>query len=414
MDNVLCMILAGGTGSRLMPLTRDRAKPAVPFGGRYRIIDFVLSNFVNSGYYKIKVLTQYKSESLNTHLNRGWRLAPLLGQYVEPVPAQQRLGPQWYQGSADAIYQNLNLIEDAEPEQVAVFGGDHIYKMDVRQMIGYHKEKGADLTIAAIPVPLEEARAFGVIQLDENYRIIGFQEKPENPTPMPGRDDVALASMGNYVFNTAPLREVLAHDATDPDSAHDFGKNVITRMIKTHNVYAYDFFTNKLPGQSDLERGYWRDVGTVDAYHQANLDLVNVVPSIDLYNRRWPIRTHYKHHPPAKFVHNDINSQRVGQAVNSIVAEGCIISGGRIERSVLFPQARVNSFASVTESILFEGVEIGRHAKLRRCIIDKGVKIPGGMTIGYNLEEDRQRFHVSENGVVVIAKQETVTGPRTE
>jgi glucose-1-phosphate adenylyltransferase len=404
MNNVLAMILAGGVGSRLMPLTRDRAKPAVPFGGRYRIIDFVLSNFVNSGFAKIKVLTQYKSESLNTHLSRGWRLSAILGQYIEPVPAQQRLGPQWYKGSADAIYQNINIITDEEPDLVAVFGGDHIYKMDVRQMVSYHNEQKADLTVAAIPVPIEEASDFGIIEIDEAGRMIGFVEKPENPPPMPGRPDMALASMGNYLFSTDVLINVLNSDAENPMSVHDFGKSIISSMVSSHKVFVYDFSTNTIPGQPERERGYWRDVGTLGTYLQANMDLVSISPTFDLYNRRWPIRTNYDHNAPAKFVHDDVAGNRVGVAVNSIVSDGCIISGGRIERCVLFPRTRVNSYAHVTESILFDEVVIGRHAKLRRCIIDKGVEVPSGVSIGFNHEEDRKHFHVSDDGIVVVPK----------
>lgn len=408
MNNALVMILAGGVGSRLMPLTQDRAKPAVPFGGRYRIIDFVLSNFVNSGFYKIKVLTQYKSESLNNHISRAWRLAPILDQYVEAVPAQQRLGPEWYKGSADAIYQNINIILDEDPEVVAVFGGDHIYKMDVRQMLKYHRDKGAHLSVAAIPVPIEEASDFGIIKVDEDGRMVEFIEKPSDPPPMPGRPDFALASMGNYLFNTDVLVDVLTSDAENPMSVHDFGKSIISSMVKTHSVYVYDFSTNTIPGQLKAERGYWRDVGTMMSYWKANMDLVSVTPEFNLYNRRWPIRTHYEHNPPAKFVHDDVEGNRVGQAVNSLVCEGCIISGGRIESSVLFPRVRVHSYSHVSESVLFEGVEVGRHAKLRRCIVDKEVVIPPGTIIGYNLEEDRQRYTVSPDGIVVLAKNTVI------
>ncbi len=404
MQNLLAMILAGGVGSRLMPLTRDRAKPAVPFGGRYRIIDFVLSNFVNSGFAKIKVLTQYKSESLNTHISRGWRLSSILDQYIEAVPAQQRLGPQWYKGSADAIYQNITIIADENPDLVAVFGGDNIYKMDVRQMVNFHAANGAHLTVAAIPVPLHEASDFGIIQIDENQRMIGFEEKPANPAPMPGRPGWALASMGNYLFDTGVLIKVLTEDAENPMSVHDFGKSIIASMIESHRVFVYDFHTNVIPDQPEQEHGYWRDVGSLGSYWQSSMDLVSVSPVFDLYNRRWPIRTHYDHNPPAKFVHDDVAGNRVGLAVNSIVSDGCIISGGRLERCVLFPRCRVNSYAHVTESILFDGVQIGRHAKVRRCIIDKDLVVPSGMTIGYNLEEDRARFHVSEEGIVVIPK----------
>lgn len=411
-SDVLAMILAGGVGSRLMPLTRDRAKPAVPWGGRYRIIDFVLSNFVNSGYYRIKVLTQYKSESLNQHISRGWRLAPILDQYIEPVPAQQRTGPDWYKGSADAIYQNLNLIREARPEIVAVFGGDHIYKMDVRQMVAFHKEKDAHLTVAAIPVPIEEASAFGVIQVDEDFRMVGFQEKPANPTPMPGHPDKALVSMGNYTFKTDTLVDVLRSDAADQGSVHDFGKNIIASMIHSHECFVYDFATNTIVNQPEAEHGYWRDVGTIDMYFRSSMDLISVTPAFDLYNRRWPIRTHYDHNPPAKFVHDDFGGGRVGSAVNSIVSDGCIISGGRIERSILFPRVRVNSYAHVTDSIIFDDVNIGRHAKIRKCIIDKGVEIPAGATIGFDPEKDAELYHLTDEGLVVLAKGATVPAPQ--
>ena len=404
MDNVLPIVLAGGVGSRLMPLTRDRAKPAVPFGGQYRIIDFALSNIVNSGYYKVKILTQYKSQSLSRHITRAWRLARILDQYVEMVPAQQRVGPQWFQGSADAVYQSLNVILDEDPEHVAIFGGDHVYKMDVRQFMQFHIDHDADLTVAAIPVPLKEASDFGVIEIDENNRMIGFQEKPANPRPMPGNPDMALASMGNYVFKTPALVDEVRVDAEREDSAHDFGKSIVTNMFPTQRVFVYDFMTNVIPGQPDTERGYWRDVGTIEAYFQAHMDLISASPTFDLYNRRWPIRTHYDHNPPAKFVHDDVVNSRVGVAVNSIVSSGCIISGGRIERSVLSPRVRINSYSQVTECVLFEAVNVGRHSKIRRAIIDKGVEIPSGTVIGYDGEEDRRRFHVTDTGCVVIAK----------
>ncbi len=404
MDNVLAMVLAGGQGSRLMPLTAERAKPAVPFGGIYRIVDFVLSNFVNSGIYKIKVLTQYKSESLNRHISRGWRLAGLLNHYVELVPAQQRQGPRWYEGSADAIYQNLNLITDEEPEYVAVFSGDHIYKMDVRQMLDAHKAWRADLTVAAIPVPIEEASAFGVIEVDAEWRMVGFEEKPADPRPIPGQPHLALASMGNYIFSADPLLDVIREDAQDKDSAHDFGKSILTRMFKTHQVFVYDFRRNEVPGQPESERAYWRDVGTIASYYSATMDLINVTPEFDLYNRRWPIRTLYTPNPPAKFVHDDPTG-RLGIAIQSIVSHGCIISGGRIERSVLSPRVRINSYSHVSDSILFHGVQVGRHARIRRAIIDKHVEIPPGMQIGYDLEQDEARgFTVTPEGIVVIEK----------
>jgi glucose-1-phosphate adenylyltransferase len=404
-DDVLVMILAGGKGSRLRPLTRDRAKPAVPFGARYRIIDFVLSNFVNSGLYKIKVLTQYKSESLNQHIMRGWRLSTMVDQYVDLVPAQQRIGPTWYRGSADAIYQNLNLIFDDDPRDICVFGADNIYKMDVRHALRQHRETDAALTVAAIPVPIEEGSAFGILHVDEDGRITDFVEKPENPPPMPNNPDMCLVSMGNYIFQTDVLVEQLERDAADEESAHDFGKSIVTYMVNQTDlpVYAYDFSTNDVPGQPESEQGYWRDVGTIHAYWQTSMDLVSITPQFDLYNRKWPIRTHYEHYPPAKFVHDDYRNERVGTAINSIAAEGVIVSGGTIKNSVLHPRVRVNSYARIEESVLFEGVDIGRHAKIRRAIIDKDVSIPPGMVIGYDLEKDEQRFTVSD-GIVVIPK----------
>ncbi|MBA2665131.1 MAG: glucose-1-phosphate adenylyltransferase [Bradymonadaceae bacterium] len=405
MNDVLVMVLAGGEGKRLRPLTRDRAKPAVPFGGRYRIIDFVLSNFVNSGFYKIKVLTQYKSDSLNSHISRGWHLAQFVDQYVEAVPAQQRRGPQWYKGSADAIYQNLNLLYDEGPAHVCVFGGDNIYKMDVRQMMAVHLDEGADVTVAAIPVPIEQGSEFGIITIDEQGRIVDFQEKPENPQPMPGHPDKCLVSMGNYIFKTDVLAEEVVRDAHDPNSAHDFGKNIITNMVRYGaKAFVYDFSKNIIPGQPSREQSYWRDVGSVDSYWSASMDLVSVAPEFNLYNRRWPIRTHYKHYPPAKFVHDDPRNNRVGTAINSIVAEGCIVSGGVIRNCVLFPQVRVNSFSHVEDCIIFERVTIGRRARIRKAIIDKDITIPPDTVIGYDLEADRERFTVSENGVVVIPK----------
>lgn len=401
-DNVLVMVLAGGEGRRLLPLTQERAKPAVPYGGRYRLIDFVLSNFVNSGFYKIKVLTQYKSNSLNTHLNRGWRLARIMDQYVEPVPAQQNLGPKWYEGSADAIYQNLNIITDELPDYVCIFGADNVYRMDVRQMLEFHIAKKAELTVAAIPVPLEEATAFGVIGVDKNHRMVEWTEKPPQPTPMPGDPSRALASMGNYIFNTDALIRELHRDAEAESSVRDFGRSIITEMYERSPVYVYDFSTNVVPGQDERERGYWRDVGSIHAYYAANMDLISVHPEFSLYNRRWPIRTHYEHNPPAKFVHS--TGERIGVATNSLVSDGCIISGGRIDRSVLFPRVRVNSFSQIEESILFHDVEVGRHARIRNAIIDKGVHIPPETEIGFDLEADQKRFTVDEHGHVVVPK----------
>lgn len=401
---VLSMVLAGGEGKRLDPLTRDRAKPAVPFGGRYRIIDFVLSNLINSGLFRIKILTQYKSESLNTHLSRAWHLSNVLGHYIETVPAQMRTGPDWYKGSADAIYQNLNLITDEEPDHVLVFGSDHIYRMDVKQFLHLHESTEADCTIAAIPVPIAEAHQFGICQVDESGRLINFLEKPKNPPPMPGRPDMALASMGNYVFKADVLVREILRDAAVPESAHDFGKSIISEMFSHSKVMVYDFAKNMVPGQGERERGYWRDVGTIEALYASNMDLVSIDPIFSLYNDKWPLHTMQYDAPPAKFVFSDKEGGRVGFATDSLISEGCIISGGHIHRTVLSPKVRINSYSDVSESILFEGVQIGRHARIRRAIIDKNVVIPPNTEIGYDLEADRKRFPVSETGIVVIPK----------
>lgn len=410
MNRTLVMILAGGQGARLMPLTRDRAKPAVPFGGRYRIIDFVLSNFVNSGFYRIKILTQYKSQSLNSHVARAWRLARVLDHYVECVPAQQRTGLDWYKGSADAIYQNLNLIRDERPRTVAVFGGDHIYKMDVSQMLQWHREREADLTVAAIPVPVEDARAFGVIEVDADGRMVSFTEKPENPVEMPGRPGWALASMGNYLFRAQPLIDAVTADADDPHSAHDFGRNIIPAFLEDgRRVYVYDFSTNRIPGPDGVEPSYWRDVGTLRNYLDASMDLISAAPQFNLYNPRWPIRSDYLDDPPAKFVHDQ--GERVGIATESLVCDGAIISGGRILRSLLSPRVRVNSFSHVEGCVLFDDVVVGRHARLRNTIVDKGVDIPSGISIGFDPAADRERgFTVTRDGIVVVPKG-TVVAP---
>lgn len=405
-EDVLVMILAGGEGRRLRPLTRERAKPAVPFGGRYRIIDFALSNFINSGFYRINVLTQYKSDSLGRHIARGWRMGGIADHYVDVVPAQQRMGKHWYMGSADSVFQNLNLINDCTPRDVCIFGGDHIYKMDVRQMLSFHRDRQAALTIAAVPVPIEQASQFGVMVVDDDGRVLDFQEKPKAPTPMPGDPTRALVSMGNYIFERQPLVDYLVDDARKKESAHDFGKNILPSLVEASNqrVFVYDFSTNMVTGHSEDERGYWRDVGTIESYWSASMDLIAIVPEFDLYNSRWPIRTYYEHIPPAKFVHNDSKTGRVGTAINSIVSEGCIVSGATIRRSILFPRVRVHSYASVEESVLFHRVSVGRRAKIRRAIIDKDVIIPPGTTIGYDEEHDRERFHVSPEGIVVIPK----------
>jgi glucose-1-phosphate adenylyltransferase len=403
-NRTLAMILAGGEGRRLAPLTADRAKPAVPFGGRYRIIDFVLSNFANSDVLRMKVLTQYKSDSLNIHLSRGWRLSSALGQFVETVPAQQRTGPEWYRGSADAIYQNLNLVTDENPDYVFVFGADHIYRMDTRQMLDFHVDQGADCTVAAIPVPLEQASQFGVITADESGRMVDFQEKPAQAKPMVNDPTKVLASMGNYLFTTEALVREIVRDA-GRDSAHDFGKSIISEMFKHTKVSVYDFATNTVPGQGPAEVGYWRDVGDLETYYETNMDLVAVDPQLSLYNDRWPLYTAANASAaPAKFVFNNALDQRVGTATDSLVSEGCIISGGRIHRCILSPKVRINSYSEVVDSILFEGVNVGRHAKIRSAIVDKNVDIPPGTQIGYDLEEDRKRFFVSQNGIVVVPK----------
>ncbi|HYQ81930.1 MAG TPA: glucose-1-phosphate adenylyltransferase [Anaeromyxobacteraceae bacterium] len=405
MAKILAMILAGGEGRRLDPLTRDRAKPAVPFGGRYRIVDFVLSNFANSGVLRIKVLVQYKSESLNTHVQRAWRLTALLNEFVEIVPAQMRYGPRWFEGSADAIYQNLNIITDEEPDYTYVFGADHVYRMDVRQMLAFHQERKADLTVAAIPIPAAEAHEYGIIEVDGEGRMVGFVEKPkESPKTMPGDPTRCLASMGNYLFNTEALVQEIVRDAGDPQSAHDFGKSIVTGMYARRPVFVYDFAQNRVPGQSEKERGYWRDVGSLDAYFQSNMDLVAVDPVFSLYNSEWPIYTIQHNHPPVKFVFANERENRVGKATDSLVSEGCIVSGGHVHHSILSPRVRINSYSAVEDSILFEDVNVGRHCRIRRAIIDKHVDVPPGTQIGYDLEEDRRRFHVTESGIVVIPK----------
>lgn len=403
-EDVLVMILAGGEGKRLSPLTKDRAKPAVPFGGRYRIIDFVLNNFVNSGFFKIKVLTQYKSDSLNKHITRGWSLSPFLNQYVDLVPAQMRTGGDWYMGTADAVFQNINQILDADPNYICVFGGDHIYKMDVAQMLTYHKEKQADLTISAIQVPIEEASEFGIMEVDENWKLVSFTEKPANPKTIPGNPKMCLASMGNYIFNKNPLVDSLFKDACKEKSNHDFGKNIIPSLLKEEkNIFVYNFNENHFPGMSDSERGYWRDVGNIDAYWQANMDLLDYCPELNLYSKEWPLRTFNYNYPPAKFIWQE--GDRVGMATNSMVSEGCIISGGSLSRCILAPKVRINSYSQVSETILMENVSIGRRAEIKKAIIDKNVIIPAEMKIGFNKEEDEARgFYVSEGGVTVVPK----------
>ena len=404
-DDALVMILAGGEGKRLYPLTKDRAKPAVPFGGRYRIIDFVINNFINSGFYKIKVLTQYKSDSLNKHITRGWVLSPFLNQYVDLCPAQMRVGNDWYRGTADAIYQNIFHITDEDPRYVCIFGGDHIYKMQVSQMLDFHKEKNADLTISAIPIPIEEAHEFGIMEVDENWKLVNFVEKPQTPPrPIPGNPGMCLASMGNYIFGKDELLSALEKDNKIQESNHDFGKNVIPMMLNEgKNIYVYNFASNSFPGMTDSERGYGRDVGSIDAYWQANMDLLDYTPELNLYSKEWPLRTFNYNYPPAKFVWEE--GDRVGMATNSMVSEGCIISGGGLSHCVLSPKVRINSYSSVTDSILMENVEVGRYSQIRKAIIDKNVIIPPHTKIGIDREEDLKRgFHISDGGVTVVPK----------
>ena len=403
MRRVLALVLAGGKGVRLEPLTRDRAKPAVPFGGLYRIIDFTLSNCINSGLRRILVLTQYKAASLDRHINLGWRfLCRELDEFVDILPPQQRIDEQWYQGTADAVYQNIYTIEKARSEYVLILSGDHIYKMDYSELIRDHIKSGAKATIGCIPVELEKGRDFGVMQTDANRRVISFREKPADPDSMPGDPTRCLASMGIYVFNSNFLFDQLCRDATVNESSHDFGKNIIPPILDTHLIRAYPF-QDKNTGDGC----YWRDVGTLDAYYEANMDLITVDPELNLYDHTWEIRTFQPPYPPPKFVfaQSDLPNPRVGQALDSMVCNGSIISGGRVERSIISPDVRVNSWAQVEDSILFEGVNIGRYAKVRRAIIDKGVSIPEGIEVGYDLDQDRARgFTVSDSGIVVIGK----------
>ena len=406
--NVLGMVLAGGEGRRLLPLTAERAKPAVPFGGAYRLIDLVLSNLVNSGLRKIVVLTQYLSHSLDRHLAQTWRLSPLLGNYVVTVPAQMRTGRRWFAGSADAIYQNLNILGDEEPDYVVVFGADHIYRMDIAEMVNQHIDSGAAVTVAGIPVPIEEASAFGIIDAGEDGKIRTFVEKPADPPAMPGDPSRAFASMGNYIFTADILRKIVEEDAEDDASAHDMGRDIIPRLVSEERAWVYDFGKNIVPGQSERERGYWRDVGTLDAYHQASMDLVAINPVFDLYNGEWPILTWLYPYPPAKFVHDA--GERAGRALDSLVSPGAIVSGGTVRRSILAPRVKVNSFSLVEDSVLFENVHVGRGAVIRRAVIDKNVRIPAKMEIGVDLERDRERFTVSDEGVVVVAKGSVLEG----
>ncbi|MDG4780337.1 MULTISPECIES: glucose-1-phosphate adenylyltransferase [unclassified Micromonospora] len=404
---VLAIVLAGGEGKRLMPLTTDRAKPAVPFGGMYRMVDFVLSNLANAGYLKIVVLTQYKSHSLDRHITKTWRMSTLLGNYVTPVPAQQRRGPWWFAGSADAIYQSFNLINDEQPDYVIVFGADHIYRMDPRQMVEDHIASGAAVTVAGIRQPLSMADQFGVIEVGEDGRKIrAFREKPTDAVGLPDAPDEIYASMGNYVFTTRALCEAVERDAADKSSKHDMGGSIIPMLVERGEANVYDFRDNEVPGSTDRDRGYWRDVGTLDSFYDAHMDLINVHPVFNLYNFDWPIYTEQPPWPPAKFVHQW--GERVGRAVGSMVSPGVVISGSLVENSIVSPKVRVHSWAHVEGSVLMEGVEIGRHAVVRRAILDKNVFVPEGVEIGVDLEKDRQRYTVSDNGIVVIGKGQKV------
>lgn len=403
MRDVLTLILAGGKGSRLEPLTRDRAKPAVPFGGIYRIVDFALSNCINSGLRRMLVLTQYKSLSLDRHINLGWRfLCRELDEFIDVLPPEQRVGEQWYRGTADAVSQNIYAMERTPSQHVLILAGDHIYKMDYAEMVRHHIETEADVTIGCIPVSLAEGTQFGVMGVDDQHRVIRFEEKPEQPFPMPDDESRCLASMGIYVFRTRFLFEQLLRDAANTESHHDFGRDIIPAIIHTHNVQAFPF-RDKNTKQSH----YWRDVGTLDAYYEANMDLVAVDPELDLYDESWPVRNYHHPCPPPKFVfaQHDSDNPRVGQALDSLVCTGTIVSGGHVERSILGPMVRVNSWATVEDSILFQGVQIGRRARVRRTIIDKDAVIPEGAQIGFDPEADRARgFEVTESGLTVIGK----------
>jgi glucose-1-phosphate adenylyltransferase len=401
--SVFSLVLAGGEGKRLMPLTADRAKPAVPFGGHYRLVDFALSNLVNAGYLRIVVLTQYKSHSLDRHVTTVWRLSPLLGNYVTPVPAQQRLGPYWFAGSADAIYQSLNLIHDEKPDYVCVFGADHIYRIDPAQMVARHIESGAGVTVAGIRVPLAEADQVGVIEpAADGHTIASFREKPTDATGLPDAPDQVYASMGIYVFTAKALIDAVTEDAADESSRHDLGGNVIPMLTERAEAHVYDFVSNDVPGSTEGERGYWRDVGTLDAYHDAHMDLVRTVPAFNLYNNAWPIHSWPEPLPPAKFVVEE--EGRTGSAVSSMVCAGVIVSGGMVRRSILSPGVHIHSFAEVDHSVLLHGVEVGRHAVVRNAILDKNVRVAPGAQIGVDPVRDRERFQISDGGIVAVGK----------
>lgn len=406
---VLAIVLAGGEGKRLMPLTQDRAKPAVPFGGTYRLIDFVLSNIVNSGYLKTVVLTQYKSHSLDRHIAKTWRMSSLLGNYVAPVPAQQRVSKDWFSGSADAVFQSLNILDDERPDIVLITGADNIYRMDFSQMVEQHIEEGVGMTISGIRQPIEMSTSFGVIDTDPNNqkKVREFLEKPEQVDGLPDSPNEILASMGNYVVTADALYEALHEDAENPDSNHDMGGDMVPKFVENNDCGVYDFTFNDVPGATDRDRNYWRDVGTIDMFHEANMDLISVNPIFNLYNDKWPLYTGYTGLPPAKFVYG--HRERLGHALDSIISPGVIISGGEVIGSVLSPHVRVNSWSSVRDSVIFDGVQVGRNATVVGAILDKYVTVEEGAQVGIDHEHDRARgFHVSESGIVVVPKGATV------
>jgi glucose-1-phosphate adenylyltransferase len=410
LDDILVILLAGGVGERLYPLTKERAKPAVHFGGPYRIIDFTLSNCINSGLRRIFIATQYKSLSLNRHIRMGWNVvSEELGEFIEILPPQKRVGEHWYLGTADAVFQNLYSIARETPSHVIILSADHVYKMDYAKMLRFHVEKRAAVTLATIEVPVEDGTRFGIVGIDESERVTGFQEKPANPTPVPGSTDVALASMGIYIFRADILVNALEEDAGRSDSQHDFGRNIIPALIHTQPVYSYRFYD-----ENKKAAKYWRDIGTLDAYFDASMDLCHVNPEFNLYDPEWPLRTYQPQAPPAKFVFAE-EGRRCGQALDSVISNGCIISGSRVSGSILCPNVRVHSFCDIEQSILMQGVRVGRHARIRRAIIDRDVLIPRGALIGFNPDEDRRRHTVTDNGIVVVtAEDDPLIAPISE
>ncbi|MEQ1573354.1 MAG: glucose-1-phosphate adenylyltransferase [Vicinamibacterales bacterium] len=410
LDDILVILLAGGVGERLSPLTKERAKPAVYFGGPYRIIDFTLSNCINSGLRRIFIATQYKSLSLNRHIRMGWNVvSEELGEFIEILPPQKRVGEHWYLGTADAVFQNLYSIVREGSSHVIVLSGDHVYKMDYSKMLRFHLDRNANATLATLEVPVADGPRFGIVKVDDNDRVTGFQEKPQSPAPIPGSPDVTLASMGIYIFRSDVLVKALEEDAARPDSQHDFGKNIIPSLIRTSSVYSYRFYD-----ENKKAAKYWRDIGTLDAYFEASMDLCQVNPEFNLYDPEWPLRTYMPQAPPAKFVFAE-EGRRCGQALDSIISGGCIISGSRISGSILCPNVRVHSFCDIEQSILMPNVRVGRHARMRRVIVDRDVVIPRGASIGYNPDEDRRRHAVTDGGIAVVtADDEPLIAPISE